>query len=92
MESSLFFVEMMRQMASSGQTLDSCEGVLAFLMLAKVFLLANGCCSGLEMLRNSQKLSFPWQGSCLHQSSLLTSSGFCPSTNKTEGKVFYALF
>jgi hypothetical protein len=66
MESSLFFVEMMRQMASSGQTLDSCEGVLAFLMLTKVFLLANDCCSGLEMLRNSQKLSFPWQGSCLH--------------------------
>jgi hypothetical protein len=53
------FVEMMRRMASSGRTLDSCEGVLAFLMLAKVFLLANGCCSGLEMLRNSQKLSFP---------------------------------
>ncbi len=53
------FVEMMRQMASGGRTLDSCEGVLAFLMLAKVFLLANGCCSGLEMLRNSQKLSFP---------------------------------
>ncbi len=53
------FVEMMRQMASSGRTLNSCEGVLTFLMLAKVFLLANGCCSGLEMLRNSQKLSFP---------------------------------
>jgi hypothetical protein len=53
------FVEMMRQMASCGRTLDSCEGVLTFLMLAKVFLLANGCCSGLEMLRNSQKLSFP---------------------------------
>ncbi len=50
---------MMRQTATSGRTLDSCEGVLAFLMLAKVFLLANGCCSGLEMLRNSQKLSFP---------------------------------
>jgi hypothetical protein len=53
------FVEMMRQMASSGRTLDSCESVVAFLMLAKVFLPANGCCSGLEMLRNSQKLSFP---------------------------------
>ncbi len=53
------FVEMRRQMASSGKTLDSCESVRAFLMLAKVFLLANGCCSGLEMLRNSQKLSFP---------------------------------
>jgi hypothetical protein len=43
-------------------------------------------------MRNSQKLSFPWQGSCLHQSSLLMSWGFYPSTNKTEGKVVYALF
>ncbi len=47
------FFRTLRQVKPSlcSRILDACKGVL----------LANGCCcSGLEMLRNSQKLSFPW--------------------------------
>jgi hypothetical protein len=47
------FFRTLRQVKPSlcSRILDACKGVL----------LASGCCcSGLEMLRNSQKLSFPW--------------------------------